>query len=668
MLDEYYDDAADERDAEGIEVDAGEDLTGFDAELAPGAVISGTVTATIGGLPLDDICVDAEGPDFGNDATDETGEYSITGLEAGSYTLHFEACGSGGGSYAPEYFHDKLTRVTATRVVVAAAGTATANEDLGPAGSISGRVTGPGAVGLGSSCVRAETQGGNQIAEVQTDFEGAYEISGLATGSYIVSFNDCQDRGLVDEYYENAPLRSDAEPVAVLAGAETSAIDAELAAGAAIEGTVIDPDGFPADGACIDVYDADGRRTAGTDVNSNGTYSVDSLAAGTYTVHFEDCNGTSLAGEWWEDEPLRTDATPITVAAGATADGIDAQLERGGQISGDVVDAAGDPIADGCVTVFEATSGAEAEDAGVGNDGHYSVRGLRAGQYKVLFACGNFAAEFYEDESTFAAADPVSLTAGGSEIVNATRGSGGTISGDRHGILGLACGRRLRDRHRPGGRGDGGRLRGDGRGRRLHDGRRRNGFVQGVFRRKLLRRRATRRVLRRLADVRRCGSRRGDGGQRHARHRRGSRQRCPVPADDDRQRPVRHDHRDFGDLRLQLQRGRFDVRVPARRRRVRPLHLAARAERARRRRPHVPGPGDGCRREHGCDSRHPQLHRRRRRSPRLPTTPPAREAQAAAEKAAAKVAKAKKKVKKAEGKEKKTKARKKLKRAKGKLA
>ena len=133
VLDEYYDDAADERDAEGIEVDAGEDLTGFDAELAPGAVISGTVTATIGGLPLDDICVDAEGPDFGNDATDETGEYSITGLEAGSYTLHFEACGSGGGSYAPEYFHDKLTRVTATRVVVAAAGTATANEDLGPA-------------------------------------------------------------------------------------------------------------------------------------------------------------------------------------------------------------------------------------------------------------------------------------------------------------------------------------------------------------------------------------------------------------------------------------------------------------------------------------------------------------------------------------------------------
>ena len=290
-------------------------------------------------------------------------------------------------------------------------------------------MTGPGAVGLGSACVRAETQGGNQIAEVQTDFDGAYEISGLATGSYIVSFNDCQDRGLVDEYYENAPLRSDAEPVAVLAGAETSAIDAELAAGAAIEGTVIDPDGFPADGACIDVYDADGRRTAGTDVNSDGTYSVDSLAAGTYTVHFEDCNGTSLAGEWWEDEPLRTDATPITVAAGATADGIDAQLERGGQISGDVVDAAGDPIADGCVTVFEATSGAEAEDAGVGNDGHYSVRGLRAGQYKVLFACGNFAAEFYEDESTFAAADPVSLTAGGSEIVNATRGSGGTISG-----------------------------------------------------------------------------------------------------------------------------------------------------------------------------------------------------------------------------------------------
>ena len=61
----------------------------------------------------------------------------------------------------------------------------------------------------------------------------------------------------------------------------------------------------------------------------------------------------------------------------------------------------------------------------------------------------------------------------------------------------------------------------------------------------------------------------------------------------------RGDDRLHADVRLLLQRGRLDVRVQRRRRRVRRLRLAAHDRRTRRRGAHLPRPGDRRRRERG---------------------------------------------------------------------
>ena len=136
--------------------------------------------------------------------------------------------------------------------------------------------------------------------------------------------------------------------------------------------------------------------------------------------------------------------------------------------------------------------------------------------------------------------------------------------------------------------------------------------------------RPRRRLAHLLGPGDRCGhQRRSDPGEPHLddRHRRAEY--------DDRLRPRRRldDHEQRPLVRLQLRRAGLELRVQARRRRLRALHDAEGLHRPRRRLAHLLGPRDRRRRQRRSDPREPHLddrHRRRRIRRSTPAPPAAR--------------------------------------------
>ncbi|HKH63824.1 MAG TPA: carboxypeptidase regulatory-like domain-containing protein, partial [Solirubrobacterales bacterium] len=102
-LAEWYDDSPTIGTSTAVEVTAPATTPGRDAELAPGAQILGRVTEFGTGAPLEGELVCAEEPGFegyeqaGCGWTEESGEYAIRGLPAGTYIVSF------GLEYAPEF-------------------------------------------------------------------------------------------------------------------------------------------------------------------------------------------------------------------------------------------------------------------------------------------------------------------------------------------------------------------------------------------------------------------------------------------------------------------------------------------------------------------------------------------------------------------------------------
>ena len=170
---------------------------------------------------------------------DAGGNYSIAGLGAADdYTVRFSACGT--ANLVSEYYDDKPDIDSADLVtVVDGVPTAGISAELATGGSITGTVTGPGGAPLDDVCVQAN--GPTDTGSAETDAGGDYTIDSLPTGDYEVHFESCIAGALLSEYYDDKPTAATADLVAVTAGTPTPDIDAELALGGTISGTVTGP-------------------------------------------------------------------------------------------------------------------------------------------------------------------------------------------------------------------------------------------------------------------------------------------------------------------------------------------------------------------------------------------------------------------------------------------
>ncbi len=443
-LTQWYNGQLSATTATPVPVSANGITSNIDAAMQIVGTITGTVTAAVGGSPLQGVCVVAtetgNGPGYGFTQTLADGTYSITGLPTGSYTVKFYSSNgcTNASNLLPQWYDNQSSLSTATPVLVTA-GSTTAQIDaaMAPAGAIQGTVTAAaGGADLAGICVTATGPGGAGGAAT-TAADGTYSIGELPAGSYTVAFAPgCGNTvSVLAQWYQGASTAAGATPVAVAAGSTASGIGAAMPPGGVISGTVTSAaDGTSLPGICVSAGQSGGSGTASAQTDSSGHYTIMNLPTGTYTVEFTPACGATgnYADQWYDAKTSPVTATPVTVTAGSTTVGIDAAMEPGATIAGTVTAAGGGAIQGICV--LASTQGIPPAVTATDSKGDYAISGLVAGTYTVEFSasCGasGYALQWYDNQSSSATATPVVLTTGQTRSgIDATMQPTGSISG-----------------------------------------------------------------------------------------------------------------------------------------------------------------------------------------------------------------------------------------------
>jgi hypothetical protein len=450
---QFFDDQAAAGAAGTVHVSTGGTATA-NASLQPGGTLAGRVTNPAG-KPLGNVCVSPVSQlqnDLGAGAaasfasegsynvltTNRAGEYSDPNLAPGLYAVSFSPCSSdnslgaawftGGGS-APQWLSVNAGVVTSASVV------------LPRSGAMSGTVTTASGRPVSGVCVLASPPAQAEL-DAQTSVigysvsgsgitgnSGRYKLTGLAPGTYTVSFAPClTSRRYAPAWYKNKLAGQPPTPVTIRTGQTTGGIDAVLGAGKSASGVIRSGISHrPVAGACVialpgkfsllsAVTDPLSLEVAQT--GKSGRFTLHNLAPGSYDLIADPCQGGSLA----------LTASSVHVPAGSAAERTTTIiLPRSGTISG-VVSA---PAADGggaaaCVIVEPISPHDVGPGAIADTDGRYTLTNLAPGRYRIEFTsdCSNGTSELAP-----VTVSSVTVTSGRNTTVNGTLPVVGDISG-----------------------------------------------------------------------------------------------------------------------------------------------------------------------------------------------------------------------------------------------
>jgi hypothetical protein len=291
---------------------------------------------------------------------------------------------------------------------------------------LEGRVTGPGDVGLPG--VQVEVYSAGQTVEARhglayavSDGTGAYAISApLPPGSYKIKCNDqTSQNNHLPEWWNDKSDISLADALLITSEGPNRA-DCKLSNGGILSGRVINSVLLPVANAVINVYDSARKLSSYISTNTEGYYTARRLGTGDYKVLFKGPFGSSLAYEWYNNQPSFDQANRVPVVAGATTDNINARLFTGGAISGFITD--GTAGISGLVRIYDAYGDLVATGFSEAT-GNYLVDGLPAGMYRVELSRYDKSSLWYKFSRTSADAVWVTVTSGG-----VTSGINGVLS------------------------------------------------------------------------------------------------------------------------------------------------------------------------------------------------------------------------------------------------
>lgn len=405
-LAEYHENAATRDDAQDILAGNSGTVGGINASLAAAGRIAGKVTGPDGVSPLKEIYVIVYQWNEEEESWDQKsagitradGTYSAGGMLGGTYRVLFF---DNTGDHASEYYDNAPDVDTADDVVVVlGAATGGIDASLAMSGRISGKVTGAdGTTPLREvtvSCFRwnSDRARWDLAGAAFPEEDGSYSTGGLLAGVYRLGFSNWSG-DYVDEYYQNVPDLDSASDLTVQVGTVLSGIDASLAEKGKVSGTVTGADGVtPLEGIEVVAYVHEDGQEEWDDVrkvrtSADGSYLLHGLDSGTVRIGFHDKDRVFLP-EFYEDAATLAGAQDISVTASNTVQGIDASLSLAGSIAGTVTGPDGiTPLNDVNVSIYRWSAGPgewESVDYSVTDaNGHYVVRGLAGGSYRVGF-------------------------------------------------------------------------------------------------------------------------------------------------------------------------------------------------------------------------------------------------------------------------------------------
>jgi len=276
-------------------------------------------------------------------STDADGTYSLS-VVPGSYRLAFEDLDR--GDLVGEYYDDQLDVDLADSVTVPDGGSAPpADAELAPASHVTGKITGPFGLpldGVSVSAHRATTIDGRveypQVSGAVTDALGRYDIGSLPAGTYRIRLGEefsspGYSTDHATEWRADKPSLESGTDLVVPPDSTVDNIDAQLAVDSEVSGRVTD-----ANGAGVTRGEVSALREVGTEwhhvstaeLDTDGTYLLDGLQAGTYRVLFHAFPGADVElTEWWNDEGLPENASDVVVSPNTEVAGISAQLVPG---------------------------------------------------------------------------------------------------------------------------------------------------------------------------------------------------------------------------------------------------------------------------------------------------------------------------------------------------
>jgi protocatechuate 3,4-dioxygenase beta subunit len=330
----------------------------FEILMTPESSLSGVVVDAKTNAPVPGVHVTVSGDGQGTTITNEQGSFHVDRLEPGRYTA--TATSAAGYGESDGSMRVGLAQHVSGMIV-----------KLYPAVRIEGRVVIPDekkSTCKDSSLSLSSREPARNL-QAQRDPDGTLHVDGVLPGNYEVEI-ECRGFRARDKY---AHL--------VVASKDLMGLEWQVDDGALIRGRVLTKSGAPVERASVSASakGAAAREVTGgaSDTSArDGTYKLEALKPGTYTINVHGEHGIAPKDGW-----------KVTVQSPGAVVDQDLVLDEGGTIHGTVVDADGKPMpgvhvrAQAIANDFEWSPGGSVRS---GDDGSFELDNLRPGDYRVI--------------------------------------------------------------------------------------------------------------------------------------------------------------------------------------------------------------------------------------------------------------------------------------------